>query len=246
MNNMSYLIEYYDELYEVSSEQKKFYADLALQYGMPTRFLRVDCGTGYFEHFLAKAGHDSTGLETSKEMLERANLRRRMPNTAVRFFQMSYLEMTRFLGKGFYNVISCLNNRIIYIHDKTLRRKFFYDCHILLKEKGVVILELNNFTKFSPNPMVRLPEHSSIRAKLFTQLWQSPEQTYYIKEDLQISSGKIVSIDNDEKKTVYPVSYSELEKDALEAGFSKVEKFANFNREEFTSDSDNLVLVCHY
>ena len=93
---------------------------------------------------LAKEGHDVTGIETSREMLEIANRRRRMPNTAIRFFQMSTIEMTRFLGKGFYNVISCLSDRIIFIHDKTLMRKFFYDCKLLLSEGGHLVLQLSS------------------------------------------------------------------------------------------------------
>ena len=68
------VIEYYDELYPVTDVQKKFYADLMKQYTIPVKFLRIGCGTGYFEHLLAREGHDVTGLETSKEMLESANL----------------------------------------------------------------------------------------------------------------------------------------------------------------------------
>lgn len=244
MNNLSYLIEYYDELYEVSKSQKEFYAELAQTYGMPTKFLRVDCGTGYFEHYLAKEGHDSTGIETSKEMLERANLRRRMPNTAVRFFQMSYLEMTRFLGKGFYNVISILNSRIIFIQDKTLKRKFFHDCRMLLRQNGVLIIDLLNFNHYPTNPMARLPERESIRAKLFTQIWQESDTSFSLKQDLEISSGKIVPVN--EGEAVYPTSIAELESLALEAGFSSVEKFTDFTKAPFTPESKTALLVCHY
>ncbi|NLM00905.1 MAG: class I SAM-dependent methyltransferase [Treponema sp.] len=244
MKNMSYLIEYYDELFEVSSSQKKFYEELSTHFGMPTRFLRIDCGTGYFEHFLAKNGHDATGIDTSKEMLERANLRRRMPNTAVRFFQMSSLDMTRFLGKGFYHVISCLESRIIFVHDKTLRRKFFHDCHTLMHENGVLILQLLNFENFPANPMARLPERESIRSKLFSQLWENSDGTFSLKKDIELSSGKVVPLNTGE--TVCPVSIAELENCAHEAGFSSVEKFEDYEKKPFTKDSKTCVLICHW
>ena len=139
MNAVQNVIEYYDELYPVTEIQKKFYSSQIDSYTKPVKLLRVGCGTGYLEHLLAREGHDVTGLETSKEMLESANLKRRNQLMSIRFFQMTTLEMTRFLGKGFYNIISCLNDRIIYIHDATLIRKFFFDCKQLLKEDGKLV-----------------------------------------------------------------------------------------------------------
>ena len=58
MNTIQNILEYYDELYPVSGDQKKFFEDLFSLYNKPTRLLRVNCGTGYFEHYLAKQGED--------------------------------------------------------------------------------------------------------------------------------------------------------------------------------------------
>ena len=88
MNNMQNVIEYYDELYPSDESQKQFFTNLLSSYGIPSKFLRIGCGTGYLESFLAKEGVDVTGLDTNKEILERANLRRRFPNMAIRFIQM--------------------------------------------------------------------------------------------------------------------------------------------------------------
>ena len=92
MNNMKNLIEYYDELYPSDESQRKFFMDLLSCYQAPSKFLRIGCGTGNLESFLAKNGIDVTGLDTNKEILESANLRRRFPNMAIRFFQMSPLR----------------------------------------------------------------------------------------------------------------------------------------------------------
>lgn len=103
------LIEYYDELFPVTGELKSFYNNLISQYESPVKFLRVECGTGMLESQLAREGHDVTGIESCQEILRSANLRRRTQLMAIRFFQMSYLDMTKFLGTGFYDVISCLD-----------------------------------------------------------------------------------------------------------------------------------------
>ena len=118
MSNMQSFIEYYDELYPSDENQRRFFTDLLTKYVAPSKFLRIGCGTGNLESYLAKNGVDVTGLDTNKDILESANLRRRFPNMAIRFFQMSTIEMTNFLGKNFYNVIACLNDKLIYIHDE--------------------------------------------------------------------------------------------------------------------------------
>mgnify|MGYP002509338339 CR=1 FL=1 len=52
--NMMNLIEYYDELYPSDETQRKFFIDLLSNYQAPSKFLRVGCGTGNLESFLAK------------------------------------------------------------------------------------------------------------------------------------------------------------------------------------------------
>ena len=96
MDFLHNIIEYYDELYPVTEDQKKLYKDLTKDL-VPAKILRIGCATGGFEHWLAKEGHDVTGIETSKEMLETANRRRRMPNTAIRFFQLFSIFLSSFL-----------------------------------------------------------------------------------------------------------------------------------------------------
>src|SRR5574344_1821611 len=144
MESVQNLVEYYDELYPVTDVQKKFYEDLMEKYSKPVRFLNIGCATGVLENRLAKQTTDVTGLETVKEFLDSASRKRRNQLMAIRFFQMSTIEMSRFLGKKFYQVISCLNDRITFIHDRTLMRKFFFDCKQLVADDGCLVLGITN------------------------------------------------------------------------------------------------------
>ena len=109
------LVEYYDELFKVSEAQKKLYTELCENFSSPVRFLRVFCGSGLFESSLSKQGHDVTGIENCDELLHMANLRRRNQLMSIRFFQMEAEDMTKFLGKNFYNVVSILNSRLPWV-----------------------------------------------------------------------------------------------------------------------------------
>ncbi len=240
MDFLHNIIEYYDELYPVTEDQKKLYKDLTKDL-VPAKILRIGCATGGFEHWLAKEGHDVTGIETSKEMLETANRRRRMPNTAIRFFQMSTIEMTRFLGKGFYNVISCLSDRIIFIHDKTLMRKFFYDCKLLLAEGGHLVLQLSNYSVFNTKPMAKLPTQESIRVKLYTQLWTNEEGNCTLQQDLEHCGSKVVPVLKD--VAVLPILPDQITEYAKEAGFKDINLYSGFDKSPLQADSPTVVCV---
>lgn len=50
------LVEYYDELFPVTHEQKQFFSELLTNYSRPAKILNVGCGTGFFDNMLAKEG----------------------------------------------------------------------------------------------------------------------------------------------------------------------------------------------
>lgn len=241
MEYLNNIIEYYEELYPVTENQKSFYQELA-DGQMPAHYLRIGCGSGALEHYIARCGHDVTGIDVSKEILECANRRRRMPNTSIRFFQMSTLEMTRFLGKRFYNVISCLENKLIFIHDETLLRKFFYDCRQLLAPDGHLVIELNNFAKFNKAHVAELPVRESIRVKLYTELYTDDDGNSSLQQDLE-KTGTNRSFPVLKDEPVLAVSVDNVKFFAREAGFSHIELFSGFDKAPFTPDSETALFV---
>ena len=226
MNNMMNLIEYYDELYPSDETQRKFFIDLLSNYQAPSKFLRVGCGTGNLESFLAKNGIDVTGLDTNKEILESANLRRRFPNMAIRFFQMSTTEMTNFLGKNFYNTIACLNDKIIYLYTESLMKKFFTDCKLLLSNEGTLVLQLYNYNIINNEKVVKLPVRESIRSKIMEQIVKTDNDEFVINQFLENSSEKIIPLLQRQK--IFPIVPEQIEEFAKEAGFTKIEFFEEY------------------
>ncbi|HZK20529.1 MAG TPA: class I SAM-dependent methyltransferase [Treponemataceae bacterium] len=235
------MIEYYDELYPVSKGQKDFFNNLFTSYKMPTRFLGIGCGTGSFEHDLALLGHDVTGTDTSAEMLESANRRRRMPNTAIRFFLMSTVEMTRFLGSSFYNCIACLNSKIILIHDQTLLRKFFFDCKSLLSENGTLVLQLGNFTLLEDTNTFTLPVQKSIRASLHSTLEETEDEKYLLTQTIDRGDNRFLPILD--KAPIQPITPDIINTYAKEAGFSTITYYNGWTQEPFTGEDANIVCL---
>lgn len=236
----SAVIEYYDELHSISEEQKRFYDTKIKEFKNPAKLLSICCGAGTFEHFLAQDGFDVTGIETIPALLEAAARRRRTQIMSLRFFKMSALEMTRFLGKGFYNIISILNWRIIFTCDATLLEKLFFDCKHLLSENGILVLTFPNFKKFFDESEFCLPQKNSMRASLRTKI-KSRNGEFYFFQELENSSGKKISVVENEPVSLVQKDF--IEKLAEKAGFSSVEFFDGFSLNAADDCCDEICAV---
>ena len=241
METIQNLVEYYEELFPISEEQKAFFDELIYTYPQPAKYMRIGCGTGQFEHHLARQSLDVTGVEPLRDLIDSANRRRRRQLMSVRYFQMEVVELTRFLGPNFYNVIACLESRVLFVHDYTLMRKFFYDCKQLLTEGGTLVLSLINFNAIKPDAVIHLPSRKSIRATLFTDIINEDDDNVYVNQAVENSTGKMLPVLEREK--IYPLTKEEIEDFAREAGFTKFEFYSGFDKSPYTEDSEHLVCL---
>ena len=240
MESIKNLVEYYDELYPVTLAQQTFYETLMQTFSPPAKFLNIGCGTGVLCHRLSKDAVDATGLETQRELLDSANLKYRSQLMSLRFFQMSTLEMTRFLGKKFYNVISCINSRITFIPDKTLIRKFFFDSKELLADGGKLVLQLLNFEKRKPDTKLELPELNSARVRYKSSISRLSDGAFRLESFLE-KNGKTLPVY--EQARVYPLTKTEIQDFSKEAGFKSAQFFSGFDGLPYSPDSDYLLAV---
>lgn len=235
------LVEYYDELYPVNEAVRQFYGNFQDQYPAPLKLLNIACGTGSFEFELAKAGFDVTGLEVASALLDSANLKRRNQMLAVRFFRMSVLEMSKYLGKNFYNVISCLNNRLVFVYERHLLKKIFADCKELLSPGGTFVLHVYNYEQLSGAGKIIIAAKSSIRAKLYTEVVLNKDGQCFLSKNLESGNGHILPVLKDER--IYPVRAQEIQAFAKDAGFKTCLLYSDFSGTPFSAVSPELICV---
>lgn len=235
------LIEYYDELFKVSEAQKNLYMELCENFSSPVRFLRAFCGSGLFESSLSKQGHDVTGIENCEELLHTANLRRRNQLMSIRFFQMEAEDMTKFLGKNFYNIVSILNSRLLFLGGREKIRQFFFDCKTLMSPDGFLVIQCINFENRKDEKFFQLKCRESVRAKLFSEVMTAQDESKLFSMNLETGNGKLLPIVKD--IPIYPLLPSEIEDFAEDAGFKSADFFADFDKSEFTGNEEEFIVV---
>jgi len=234
MELLENISEYYDELFPVTDEQKQFFEKELESFNKPAKLLSISCGSGLFEHILAEKGTAVTAIETIHSLLESANRRRRTQLMTINYFNMTNLEMGRFLGKGFYNIVTILNDRIMFTSDPILMDKLFYDCKQLLAKNGKFIISLPNFEKYKSN-IFELPVKESIRVKLFSKVITNMSGEKYLEQDLETGNGRFLPVTRDAK--IFPLTREKIQECAKKAGFSKVEFKSSFVDTDNNSDS---------
>ncbi len=234
MDDVQNILEYYDELYPVTSEHRLFYEDLLQDFSIEPKVLSIGCGTGSLEHYLSRRNCNVTGIEHIPGLLESAIRRRRRPGSSINFFYMTILEMATYLTKGFYNLVSCINNRLPPIPNSVRMEQFFQDCRNLLSPKGFFVIQIPNYPYYTCQRVASLPVSESVRSKLHTTLITDERGTRMLKQ-VETSTGKLVSVVN--KAQVYPLAPQDIEELALASGFQEVKFYSDFSRRPFVPES---------
>ena len=201
----------------------------------------VSCGTGNFEYYLAKQGFDVTGIDVEKDFIEHANRKRRTQLMSLRYFQMSGLEMSRYLQKGFYNVIASLNSKLIFIYDKALIQKFLLACKSLLTQDGSLVLQIPNFDFYNGYSEFSFPEKESIRSRMYIDIHVNEHDEAFLTEVIETGNEKLLPVFKNKK--IYPLMPAELRHIAKESGFTKLDIYADYNHSPVTEETEELICV---
>ena len=130
---------------------------------------------------------------------------------------------------------------VLFIHDKTLMRKFFFDSKQLLTEGGSLVLSLYNYDVFCKAPLVELPVRESLRTKLFSEIITKDDGSKVLVQNIETGNGKLLPVFKDE--AIYPLTPEEIENFAREAGFKSVTFYADWERNTFTGTEESYVVV---
>lgn len=242
-------LEYYDELFPVEEAQYGFISRLQQAFNAASlvqpppicRFLGLGCATGTLENKLVNSGFDTTGIDKNADMIETAKRRMKRGYSTGRFFEMSTIDIARFLKAGSFNIIFCPGDLLWYIPDETLIRKFLHDCRGLLAPGGTLVIQTQNFESKDLSHAFRLPERSSVRVTLSRSLEPSEDGLLGLNASLEQGNGQTIILKKGTK--LLPLNGSAIEDFARKAGFTEVKRFGSFDETEWSPDSPETILV---
>lgn len=225
-NDISYV---YDLIFPEDSETLEF---LKEGLSIPSKILDLACGTGNYSIALSKLGHEVTGIDMDKQMINIANEKK--GSLPVGFISE---DMTLF-HEDSLNLIFCIGNSLVHLSDKEKVKSFIQKIYDSLLPSSHMVIQIINFDRILDKNISSLPTiertNDGIR---FVRKYRHEKSLIYFDTELNV-------YDSVYKNSVplLPLRSEELISMAEEAGFKEINVYGDFNYEEYTKDSYALVL----
>lgn len=241
MVNIVDWLDYYSDFFPHQDKEVEFIESYLKNYDN-AKLLYVECGMAPLsKDFLSK--YDVTFTDKFSEYTTLLNKRLVHKNNRVHIFNLDPIDIARYLAKDFFTTIFCLHNKMIFMQDDVLIKKFLFDSKMLLKENGKIIIGLSNFSKYDlQKDIIEFPAVNCSRGSLKVHLSKDKESaSYRLGGEIVPSSGKTIQISQNEK--VFPLGLETIKKIAEELKFSSIEFFGDYSKSPFEKNSSNLVCV---
>lgn len=234
--------DYYEDFFPIEPHQEEFFESLCKQFNSPAKILSVECGPALLSDKLA-INNDVTLTDSFPEFINVVNTRHMTSELPIHAFNLNPADIARYLGKNFFNVIACLCYRIIFMKDRTLIKKFFFDSKMLLSDGGYLVLDILNFSKYDfSETKIDLPAKKSERATLYSSVVKNSDSvSYKLFQHVVTASGKVIDEVKDE--LICPISMETIRSYAKEVKFSSCEFYNDYNGTPYTPDSDKIICV---
>ena len=234
--------DYYEDFFPIEPNQLEFFTAMGNEFTAPAKFLGVECGPALLTEQLQDK-FDITLTDSFAEFVNVVNTRQSTKENPAHVFNLNPADIARYLGKNFFNVVTCLCYRVIFMKDRTLIKKFLFDSKMLLSDGGYLVLDILNFSKYDfSETKIELPPKKAERATLYSSVIKNSDSVQYkLFQHVVTASGKVIDEVKDE--LVCPISMETIRSFAKEVGYSSVEFYNDYKKTPYTNDSDKIICV---
>lgn len=211
--------------------------------------LELACGKGALAVAFAKDGYDVTALDLSEEMLVIASDRAYEAAVEIQFLEGDMMDLD---GIGEFEAVTCFSDSICYMEDAPSVQQVFDEVYQVLKEDGIFMFDVHS--QYQVNEV--FPDYSyHYQTDEFAFLWESYQDepdtiqhflTFFVSEEAPVTDEVpelFLRKDEIHDERTYP--HSDYLRMLENAGFSKVESYADFIDSEPNEKSRRWFFVCH-
>lgn len=232
----------YDEVMDTNLYQR--WLDFSNRHlGERKNILELACGTGALAVKFAKQDFRVTALDLSEEMLMIASQRAMIEEAEVQFVEGDMMDLT---DVGSYQAVTCFSDSLCYMQDEMDLQQVFDGVYQILEEDGRFLFDVHSTYQIDEV----FPDYNyHYQTDEFAFLWESYQGElphsieHFLTFFVQGEDGKFEREDELHQERTYPLETYRL---MLEnAGFTKIEVFADFIDSEPNEKSRRWFFVCH-
>lgn len=232
------LSEHYESIFPLSEDRLRIVEKYILE---GSRVLDIGCSTGELAIALSKRGYQTSGIDLSPKMIEKAcqNAAAELVNVQ---FQTGDMRAIRQIYQEQFDGILCLGNTIVHLTAVQDLRNFFQQIYDLLAPGGVFIFQIVNYDRILHYRVKELPVIKNAKDGLeFYRYYDfNPEnKLIQFKTKLVVNGSEEVN----HAVQLYPLTGDEIRLMLGACGFVKPHFFGNFAEEPFNPDQSAALVV---
>lgn len=228
----------YDEFFYTPDSQLSFFKNL-IGNNQTANIIDIEGGTSPIGVELSKNAK-VTVTESHKDF-DSLLKKEKKHNPNFNFYNYSSMDIARIFGRNKFDIAFCINSRLLAVQDTILLTKFLFDAKIILKDKGILVLDIYNFNnlQFTNNEAIFTKDSRSNTDKLQISIIRN-DLYYYMDASLLKKKKEISIIENE---PTYPFTMQHIQKIAKEINYSSVEFYSDYNKTPFKNDSQRLICI---
>jgi SAM-dependent methyltransferase len=234
------LCEVYDDLFPVSDAQRELF-DGILGGGGIRRVADAGCGSGAQLLHFASAGVSCVGFDPDPSLVALA--RKKLASFPGARVEIGGFADTARLVSPPADLLLCLGNSLVHVPQEEAAR-FVADAASVLSPGGWILLQILNYERLFREgikelPLMRAGEGSIEFRRRYD--WEGRREVLF-RTSLRIAGGDGPRILRNEIP-LYPIYPDELWEMLSGSGFAPIRFYGDFQRSEFTPDSEALVCL---
>lgn len=228
------IAKYYDYIFPLSIDKLNLIKSTAGN--TPKDILDVASGSGSYSKELSDKGYNITAIDLDNEMIDK--LKERDQEIDARVLNMLDIEK---LNKKF-DLIFCIGNSLVHLDNDEKIKEFLYSSKNSLKENGKLLIQIINYDRVLEKNVKSLPTIKNADKNLIFERYYT-----YLKDKHKINFKTILKVDDkslENNVLLHPIKSDEIRKLLKEVGFSNIDFYGNFKKNEFKlKESQPLVIV---
>ena len=224
------IVDIYNEIFPLNHTFLKF---IPTYLGSPgSRVLDLGCGPGDYVDELSQSQYDVTGIDSSSEMIRRAQ-----KDKKGAFFNYSFTEIRKLDGR--FDCVFCIGNSLSYLPENLMKR-FFKDVNQLLNNRRYLLIQVVNWDKYKQTGEMEFPVITLADGRTFHRGYEHTDKSTVIFQTELRKDGDILNSWSD---TLYPKYLDNFRQDITDSGITIVDVFGDFEKSPFDPLSSPAIIL---
>lgn len=232
------LSKHYDKVFPLNPSKITFIKKFIRE---EDRILDIACGNGSEVVALAKEGYEVEGIDLDSAMIEEAKNQVDREKVRADFQVGDMLHLSNQFENYSFETVLCTGNSLVHLLEEDQIRSTLKSMYHLLREQGILILQIINYDRIIDQKITALPLIEDIEKDLkFIREYEYDQETNIIDFITTLQVEKEIYSN---RVPLFALRKNQLVEMLQDAGFEGVKVFSDFKGNPYHEDGYATIVV---